>query len=142
MTTDTQRATTDLRQHPHAQFFRDNPTFESVEEAAQRKVITDDPRAKGGMMRGTYTPNESDIDRARKAADRAAAEAAVHATDLVNHPPHYTSDPSGVECIQITRHRNFNVGNAIKYLWRNGLKESASQSALDKQIEDLRKVVF
>lgn len=43
MTTDTQRATTDLRQHPHAQFFRDNPTFESVEEAAQRKASSGEP---------------------------------------------------------------------------------------------------
>lgn len=62
--------------------------------------------------------------------------------DLVNHPPHYTSDPSGVECIQVTRHRNFNIGNAIKYLWRAGLKESADKSALDKQIEDLNKAIF
>ena len=56
--------------------------------------------------------------------------------DMVNHPPHYTSDPSGIECIQITRHRNFNVGNAIKYLWRAGIKDDA------KQIEDLKKAVF
>jgi hypothetical protein len=56
--------------------------------------------------------------------------------DMVNHPPHYTSDPSGVECIQITRHRNFNVGNAIKYLWRAGIKNDA------KQIEDLKKAIF
>jgi hypothetical protein len=59
--------------------------------------------------------------------------------DVVNHPTHYTSDPSGVECIQITRHRNFNVGNAIKYLWRAGLKESAGKTAHAKQIEDLEK---
>ena len=45
--------------------------------------------------------------------------------DPVNHPKHYTSHPSGVECIAITRHHNFNVGNAIKYLWRAGLKDSA-----------------
>lgn len=56
--------------------------------------------------------------------------------DPVDHPSHYTSDPSGVECIQITRHRNFNIGNAIKYLWRAGLK---NQNA---EIEDLRKAVF
>jgi hypothetical protein len=56
--------------------------------------------------------------------------------DMVNHPPHYTADPSGVECIQITRHRNFNIGNAIKYLWRAGIKDDA------KQIEDLEKAVF
>ncbi|WP_307321125.1 DUF3310 domain-containing protein [Microbacterium sp. SORGH_AS_0862] len=62
--------------------------------------------------------------------------------DMVNHPPHYTSDPSGVECIQITRHRNFNIGNAIKYLWRAGLKADPDKSARAKQIEDLRKTVF
>lgn len=44
--------------------------------------------------------------------------------DLVNHPPHYTTHPSGVECIQITEHMNFNLGNAVKYLWRQGLKDS------------------
>jgi len=54
--------------------------------------------------------------------------------DSVSNPAHYTSDPSGVECLQITRHRNFNIGNAIKYLWRAGLK--------DEHIEDLRKAVF
>jgi hypothetical protein len=56
--------------------------------------------------------------------------------DLVNHPPHYLSDPSGVECIQITRHRNFNIGNAIKYLWRAGIKDE------DKHVEDLKKAIF
>lgn len=43
-------------------------------------------------------------------------------SDPVNHPPHYTSHPSGVECIQITEHFNFNLGNAIKYVWRAGQK--------------------
>lgn len=62
--------------------------------------------------------------------------------DMVNHPPHYTSDPSGIECIQITRHRNFNIGNAIKYLWRQGLKQDVDKSAHAKQIEDLKKAVF
>ena len=57
-------------------------------------------------------------------------------SDLVNHPPHYTSDPSGVECIQVTRHRNFNIGNAIKYLWRAGLKDDT------KTIQDLEKAIF
>lgn len=58
--------------------------------------------------------------------------------DPVNHPKHYTSDPSGVECITITRHRSFNIGNAIKYLWRAGLKEPDT----DKTIEDLEKAIF
>jgi hypothetical protein len=56
--------------------------------------------------------------------------------DQVNHPIHYTSDPSGIECIQITRHRNFNIGNAFKYLWRAGIKDDKTQ------IEDLQKAIF
>lgn len=62
--------------------------------------------------------------------------------DNVNHPKHYTSDPSGIECIDITRHRNFNVGNAIKYLWRAGFKIDADKSSINKQIEDLEKAVW
>lgn len=62
--------------------------------------------------------------------------------DNVNHPKHYTDDPSGVECIEITRHRNFNIGNAIKYLWRAGRKEDAALDRKEKNIEDLRKAIF
>lgn len=39
-------------------------------------------------------------------------------TDNINHPKHYASHSSGVECIQVTEHMSFNLGNAIKYLWR------------------------
>jgi hypothetical protein len=56
--------------------------------------------------------------------------------DVVNHPSHYTSHPSGVECIQITEHMGFCIGNAIKYLWRAGLKDP------DKREEDLKKALF
>lgn len=52
-------------------------------------------------------------------------------TDNINHPPHYNNHPSGVECIEIIEHFPFCVGNAIKYLWRAGLKGDA--------LEDLRK---
>ena len=48
-------------------------------------------------------------------------------TDEVNHPSHYTAHPSGVECIQITEHMGFNLGNAIKYVWRADLKDTAVQ---------------
>jgi len=54
--------------------------------------------------------------------------------DPVNHPAHYTSHPSGVEAIDITRHMNFNLGNAVKYVWRAGLKGDS--------IEDLQKARF
>lgn len=62
--------------------------------------------------------------------------------DNVNHPLHYTLHPSGVECIQITRHYCFSIGNAIKYLWRAGLKQEASLSDKEKEIEDLKKAVW
>ena len=55
-------------------------------------------------------------------------------SDPVNHPPHYTNHPSGVECIQITEHMNFCLGNAVKYIWRADLK--------DQGIQDLQKAVF
>lgn len=54
--------------------------------------------------------------------------------DLINHPRHYTDHPSGVECIQITEHMNFCLGNAVKYIWRAGLKGDAA--------EDLKKARF
>jgi len=59
---------------------------------------------------------------------------AASENDAVNHPAHYKSHPSGVECIQITEHMGFNLGNAIKYIWRCDLKKDA--------IEDLRKARF
>lgn len=62
--------------------------------------------------------------------------------DMVNHPPHYTQHPSGVECIEITRHYCFSIGNAIKYLWRAGLKKDDSLKDKQKEIEDLEKAIF
>ncbi|MDR0658565.1 MAG: DUF3310 domain-containing protein [Mediterranea sp.] len=60
----------------------------------------------------------------------------------VNHPAHYTSHPSGIECIQVIEHYNFNVGNAIKYLWRSGIKQEEGKDSQEKQIEDLQKAVW
>lgn len=54
--------------------------------------------------------------------------------DPVNHPQHYRNHPSGIECIQITRHMSFNIGNAIKYLWRADYK--------DAPIQDLEKAIW
>lgn len=54
---------------------------------------------------------------------------------MVNHPPHYTSHPSGVECIDITKHMNFCLGNALKYIWRADLKHKDA-------LEDLEKAQF
>lgn len=62
--------------------------------------------------------------------------------DKVNHPKHYTSHPSGVECIEITEHYDFCIGNAIKYLWRQGLKDSNGMDKAEKQIEDCKKAIW
>ncbi|WP_078344581.1 DUF3310 domain-containing protein [Mycobacteroides chelonae] len=53
------------------------------------------------------------------------------AADAIN-PSHYRNHPSGVECITITEHFGFNLGNAIKYIWRAGLKTTSP-------VEDLKK---
>ena len=53
------------------------------------------------------------------------------ANDSIHKPKHYTEHPSGIECIQVTEHMGFNLGNAIKYIWRCDLKKDA--------IEDLKK---
>lgn len=63
-------------------------------------------------------------------------------TDRVNKPSHYCSHPSGIECIDITRHHDFCTGNAIKYLWRAGLKKEAGIDDKQKEIEDLEKAIF
>lgn len=55
--------------------------------------------------------------------------------DPINHPSHYTSHPSGIECIQITEHMDFLTGNAMKYLWRAGLKT-------EDRTEDLKKAAW
>ncbi len=56
---------------------------------------------------------------------------------LHDHLKHYTTHPSGLECINITKHYNFCVGNAIKYLWRAGLKGDKTN-----EIEDLKKAIW
>jgi len=55
-------------------------------------------------------------------------------SDKVNHPPHYTWHPSGIECIDIVEHMSFCLGNVIKYVWRADHKSDA--------IEDLKKARF
>jgi hypothetical protein len=55
-------------------------------------------------------------------------------SDPVNSPSHYTSHPSGVEAIEITRWMSYNLGNVIKYVWRADLKGNS--------LQDLQKARF
>jgi hypothetical protein len=52
----------------------------------------------------------------------------------VNNPQHYNNLP--IECIEVVRYFNFNRGNAIKYIWRAGSKDTS------KEIEDLQKAIW
>lgn len=61
-----------------------------------------------------------------------------HKDDTVNHPQHYNAHPSGIECIDVVRWMNFNLGNTIKYVWRAGLKEHG----LEARIKDLEKAAW
>lgn len=54
--------------------------------------------------------------------------------ERVNHPRHYNAHPSGVECITVVEHMSFNVGNAVKYLWRADHKGAP--------LEDLKKAAW
>ena len=60
--------------------------------------------------------------------------------DMVNHPPHYNSHPVGIECIDVVEHLPFNVGNAIKYLWRAPHKSKGTSTSTE--IQDLNKAIW
>lgn len=73
-------------------------------------------------------------------ADSLAGELDEQTGDMVAHPSHYTSSPAKckacghpIECIDITQHMGFCLGNATKYVWRCDLKHDA--------IEDLHKAI-
>ena len=64
--------------------------------------------------------------------------------DMVNHPSHYTwlKELCGIEVIDITRHMDFDLGNAAKYILRAGHKKDSSLSDTQKEIEDLKKAIW
>lgn len=56
-------------------------------------------------------------------------------TDLVNHPPHYKQHPNGIECIDVVEFMSFNLGNAVKYIWRHEYKGQS----IPEKLQDLEK---
>ena len=60
----------------------------------------------------------------------------------VSHPSHYNAHPAGIECIDVIRHYTCDIANAIKYLWRAGLKPEQGMDDAEKEIEDLKKALF
>ena len=63
-------------------------------------------------------------------------------TEQVNHPTHYNENPSGIECIDVVRHMNFNRGNVVKYVWRAGAKANPGESQEEAEIRDLEKALW
>lgn len=63
-------------------------------------------------------------------------------TQRVEHPSHYTSHPSGVECIKLIRHYTCDIANVFKYLWRAGLKDEQGLSRMEKEREDCDKALW
>lgn len=90
------------------------------------------------------TPEEAEVEEERfsekykEYADKITAKAKknVLGEEDVKHPKHYNTHPSGVECLTIVRHMNFNLGNVVKYIWRAGLKTGQAD------IQDLEKAMF
>lgn len=64
--------------------------------------------------------------------------------EKVSHPSHYTwlKELCGIEVIDITRHMDFDLGNAVKYLLRAGHKSEEGYTDQEKELEDLRKAVW
>lgn len=88
----------------------------------------------GGQIGGTKAAQGTANDAIRDALEQALANPVEHPKSDPINPSHYREHPSGVECIQITEHMGFNLGNAIKYVWRADLKGRA--------IEDLEKSIW
>lgn len=93
-----------------------------------RQTITDKTKSNG-------------IEYASKEINKIINKSEDKVNHRVNHPSYY-QDSSGVECITVARYRDFNIGNALKYLWRAGFKTEEGISNVDKQIEDLQKAIF
>lgn len=70
-------------------------------------------------------------------------EAANKKTEQVSHPSHYAwlKDLCGVEPIEICQHFDFSVGNALKYLMRNG-KVERNLTEKEQRIQDLEKEIY
>lgn len=63
----------------------------------------------------------------------------------VNHPAHYNQHPAGIECIAVIEHMTLNIGTAVKYVWRAGLKPATfvgAKTELDSEIRDLESAIW
>ena len=109
----------------HYQYFSDNIQLANLEEGQL-----------GNSNKPLYNNNEGFTEVTHKNEEK-CENTPVFEVDMVKEPPHYNNHPSGIECIQITKHMNFCLGSAMKYIWRCDLKGNAIQD-IDKAIEYLQ----
>lgn len=125
--------------------------MEGVDEASL-ETPHDSTRPLLGPIRETRRPNDRNDSRSPPPGPEDVAETihqaqSIAASDPVNHPIHYVSHPSGIECITITEWMNFNLGNAVKYIWRANDKGATIQDLekarwyLDREISRLNRIV-
>lgn len=100
------------------------------EQAALLRVELNRQLAKAGLPQAPVYERKPDNGNRNRRTDKPAEKV----SDPVNQPAHYKAHPAGIECIQVTEHMGFNIGNAVKYLWRCDLKNDA--------IEDLEKSIW
>jgi hypothetical protein len=112
-------------QKPLDRIFDVNTIEDGIKEAydTSRTGVSEDRRP-GGIN------HVSDL---QSLASRPSHDIPTIAEDAIN-PSHYRKHPSGIECIEITRHMNFNIGNAIKYIWRHADKGDP--------VENLQKAIW
>jgi hypothetical protein len=115
----------------HDDFNLDCSSMRSLGDSDLRlRGLMNEQRERIGLPPIPIYPAHEDSGQRLRRTDK-VSESMNKANDPVNQPAHYTGHPSGVECIQVTEHMGFNLGNAVKYIWRCDLKLDA--------IEDLEK---
>lgn len=62
----------------------------------------------------------------------------------VVHPKHYNQHPAGIEAIDVIEHMQWNIGTAIKHLWRTGLKKESYAGASEQEsaVRDLHSAIW
>ena len=76
-----------------------------------------------------------------EADDESIVCVGVRGREQVDHPPHYNWHPGGIEAIDVCEAFPYNLGNAIKYIFRSGgtVTKGDVETDLEKAIWYLRR---
>lgn len=115
-----------LHEEKHEYLTLSEEQKQKIKEAQDRVVDIDDE----DMLEGTI---QEEYDKQQAIKD-----------SLVNNPPYYTwlRELCGIDVIDIVRHMDFDLGNATKYILRQGRKKESGMSNKAKAIQDLNKAIW